>query len=278
MKANRLLTIDPTLPFWLSPGYRRALLVDSFKHFYRGIANITDWRKAGRSVMAGLRLLSRYVGKRVQRAHLLKYETIWEIFSRTGFPQVIVEVGSFNGLDSLEFSRMFPSARVYAFEADPRNYKAVKRNVSIRKQITPIPQAVFNFTGQGVFHASGGDGGGSGSMLFPRPKLVETFPHITFGEQFPVDTTTLSDWSQQNDIKKIDLIWMDAQGAELHILQGMEDLLSEVHVVLLEVWTQPYYEGSGILDELQDYLRGFGFYQTHTWMDGNAGDALFQRT
>ena len=236
-----------------------------------------DWRESGRSFKRGLRLLKKYAEKNVQRVHLLKYEAVWETFLGIGLPQVIVEVGSFDGLDALEFSRMFPSAKVYAFEADPRNFKVVKKNTSLREQIIPVPQAVFDFTGQGIFHASGGDHGASGSMLIPCPIFSDTFPHITFDEQFQVDTTTLLDWSQQNRVDKIDFIWMDAQGAELHILQGMGGLLHELQVVLLEVWRHPYYEGSGVLDQIRAYLRGFGFYQSHSWMDGDAGDALFQK-
>lgn len=177
---------------------------------------------------------------------------------------------------------MFPSARVFAFEADPRNFKVVVKNVGFRKQITPLPYAAFDFTGQGVFHASGIPLSGenptaSGSLLMPASKFREAFPNITFEHDFMVETTTLADWSRQNGITGIDLIWMDAQGSELRILKGMGDLLRSVRAILLEVWTECYYEEGSRLGEIQEYLEKSGFRQNRTWLDGDNGDALFQK-
>lgn len=235
------------------------------------------WRESARALKRGLYLLRRFCQNSVQRVHILKYETIWESFPQKDPPRIIVEIGSFDGLDALELGRMFPAARVYAFEVDPHNFEVVKKNTSIRKQITPIPQAVLDFTGQGVYHASDGDSSASGSMLEPRPIFTESFSHISFSRHFLVDTTTLPDWARQNNVDRIDLIWMDAQGAELRILKRMGNMLRQVRVLLLEVWGHPYYESSGTLTEIQTYLRDFGFYQSHVWMDGDAGDALFQK-
>jgi FkbM family methyltransferase len=53
---------------------------------------------------------------------------------------------------------------------------------------------------------------------------------------------------------------IDAQGAEYPILRGAEKLLSGSCIGLhLELFVIPLYKGIKLLDEVQGYLRGFGF-------------------
>lgn len=194
-----------------------------------------------------------------------------------------MEVGSSDGLDSLELSRIFPSARVFAFEADPHNYALMVRNIAVRNAITPMPFAVFNFTGQGVFYASGSSNSrnaypGSGSLLRPSANVFRDLPDITFNEQFNVETVTLLDWSKQNRVGKIDLLWMDTQGAELQILIGMGELIRTARVIILEVWqAENHYEQGASFEEIKRFLESYGFHLNATWMDQGVGDALFRK-
>lgn len=66
-------------PYWLSPGYRHALLRDSIIHFQQGITSLSHRPEARYSLGQGMRLLLRYMMRWVHIKHLLKYETIWEI-------------------------------------------------------------------------------------------------------------------------------------------------------------------------------------------------------
>lgn len=53
---------------------------------------------------------------------------------------------------------------------------------------------------------------------------------------------------------------IDAQGAEYNILKGAESLLAGSCVGLqLELFVLPMYEGIALMDEVVDYLAGFGF-------------------
>ena len=53
---------------------------------------------------------------------------------------------------------------------------------------------------------------------------------------------------------------IDAQGAEYNILKGSQKLLSNSCVGLhLELFVLPIYEGIALLDEVEKYLRQFGF-------------------
>jgi 2-O-methyltransferase len=281
MKRRQPDEIDLTLPHWLSPPYRRSLLRDSAACLVRATRSLNDGGTATEMLMTSLRLLRRFATRSVQCRHVLKHEAVWQAL-RENPPQVIVEVGSFDGIDAIELSRMFPDAGVYTFEADPRNYEILRRNTSYRARVKPVPKAVFDFTGDGVFHASdsvgsGADGRASGSMLSPTQRFHDAHSGVRFEEEFSVSTVALADWARDEGIEKVDFLWMDAQGAELHILRGMGEDLLGVRAILLEVWKEAFYAGGGAFDEIESFLGRHGFELTHTWIESGVGDALFQR-
>ncbi len=263
------------LPYWLSKKYRRSLITDAIKHLRK---IFTKREMYGHSFLEFIRLLRTYL-KRAPQTHLNKYEAVWKIFC-TNTPKIIVEIGSYNGRDAVELSRMFPPAKVFTFEADANNFEKVKHNVAVRDNITPIQKAIFSHTGVVQFYPSKGiknpsDFRGSGSCLEPRDKLKDTWPELQFDKPIQVPSITLDDWAKENDIKRIDFIWMDAQGAELSILQGTGNLLESVKAILLEIWQESYYKDSGSYNEIRDYLESHGFTQTHCWLEKDSGDVIF---
>ena len=262
-------TCEP-LPFWHSKEYRQALIEDAFRHIRRG---------RSRYFLESVRLLQRAMLKSPPKVHCNKYEAVWELFCANP-PGVIVEIGSYNGKDAMEMSRMFPAAKIFTFEADVDNFETVKNNVSVREQITAINKAVFSHTGTVKFYHSKGLNNpsafrGSGSCLEPGEKLKEAWPELTFGKQVHVPCITLADWAKEKNFDSIDFVWMDAQGAELAILQGAENLLASAGAVMLEVWQQAYYKGTGCYKEIREYLASHGFVEAHRWFENDSGDVLF---
>ena len=82
----------------------------------------------------------------------------------------------------------------------------------------------------------------------------------------------------------IDLLKMDTQGYELHVLAGAEQTIraNNIAVVYSEVLFVPLYKGQAYFPEVYEHLvsRGFGlvnFYDTHYNDDGYLSwcDALF---
>lgn len=74
-----------------------------------------------------------------------------------------------------------------------------------------------------------------------------------------VKSITLDDLCKKHSIGKVDLLCMDAQGAELKILQGAECALKNVRYIITEVNYKPQYEGSCVYEEVKEFLRTFGF-------------------
>lgn len=64
----------------------------------------------------------------------------------------------------------------------------------------------------------------------------------------------------KNFDKKIDLIKIDTQGSEYQILEGgMEVIKRDMPFLFLETWSQPYYEGITLFDEIIMNLRKLGY-------------------
>ena len=139
---------------------------------------------------------------------------------------VILDIGCYDGRDSLAFLEIFPAASIYAFEADRRSidlFRRVTQTASNEKGITLVPNAVGDMDGQVTWHPS--DSGirrhydfqaswsASSSLKLPRRHL-SVFPDVTFLQTESVPCTRLDTWIDEHLgwNRNIDLVWVDVNG------------------------------------------------------------------
>jgi FkbM family methyltransferase len=121
--------------------------------------------------------------------------------------------------------------------------------------------------------------GESSSFLELKEHKIQ-HPDIHEIDRIKLRTTTLPDLLNRNsiDITNYDCLMMDIQGAELHALRGMKDLLSGFRLVYLEVNVEELYAGCGRLPEIIDFLKPYGFVMEEIKMTHCGwGDAAFVR-
>ena len=71
---------------------------------------------------------------------------------------LVIDVGSRDGIQALAFSDMLPEAEVVAFEANPFNFAAMTKCAAFREQrIAVLPLAITNTDGATVFHITDAD-------------------------------------------------------------------------------------------------------------------------
>ena len=102
---------------------------------------------------------------------------------------------------------------------------------------------------------------GNNTGMASKFRLMDpaVFPHeLSVQKEITVAGTTLDTWCRLNNVVP-DLIWMDAQGAELDILKGAENSLASVKVILTEVGLTPYYHGHTLKADIDQYLASKGF-------------------
>lgn len=170
-------------------------------------------------------------------------------------PKIILDIGSRDLEQSIEFYTIYPESKIYAFEPNQSQYNICKnlaQNYSDRIEVFDL--ALSDKNGTSDFYITHGNIGAS-SLLKPWD--------IPFASNTPVsktqvNTITLDSWMLDRGIDKIDVIWMDVQGAELSVLKGLSTLKS-VSYIHCEASQVPYYENHTVKNELETYLKDNGF-------------------
>lgn len=108
--------------------------------------------------------------------------------------------------------------------------------------------------------------GGSGQRLDLRIK-----------ERIAVELRTLDELAAGAGLDgAIDLLKIDTQGAELHVLRGATGILPRVRLIWVEVSFRALYEGSALFADVHAFLsaRGFRCYSIHDGFRGADGELL----
>lgn len=100
---------------------------------------------------------------------------------------------------------------------------------------------------------------------------------VKFVDSFQTETKMLKDVICKYDIP-FNFVNLDIQGVELKALKGMgDDYLNQIQYIYTEVNSDYVYKNCAIIDEIDDYLKQFGFERVETsWCgDFRWGDAFY---
>ena len=180
--------------------------------------------------------------------------------------EVIFDVGACHALESVELSKKYPNAKVYTFEANPVSYNVCLENTEGYDSITVINEAVNDYDGLCKFYpmdkektiTTWEDGNQGASSLY-RANGQYDFIEKYVQYEIEVPCTRLDTFCEKNGIDKIDIIWMDLQGAELKALQSLGSLLDTVQIIHTELEMNPMYEGQCLFSDVNEYLTNNGF-------------------
>lgn len=165
---------------------------------------------------------------------------------------VIFDIGSRDCLQSIEFYHNFPNSKIYAFECNPNTINSCKKNIEKYKdRITLIEEAVCDYDGEINFYpidskkniTSWVDGNPGVSSLFKANIIKKCH--------------TLNTIIKKYNIEKLDIIWMDLQGAELLALKGLGDYIRNVRYIHTKIFHRPIYNCQVLFKELDNYLRNY---------------------
>ena len=127
---------------------------------------------------------------------------------------VVIDCGANIGIFSAVAAK--EGANVYAFE--PSKYirdNYTQKTAKMNGRISVIPYALGDYTGKAVFELNTNE--------VSQSKIKKN--GIEGKNTETVDITTLDEFVQRNDIKKIDFIKADIEGAERDMLRGAENVL-----------------------------------------------------
>lgn len=172
--------------------------------------------------------------------------------------KTIFDVGSLNGIESVYFAQFLPHSNIYSFEANPNSVKLVESNQKYYSNTKCINKAISDYVGKSTFFLSNSNIGAS-SLLKPIGG-----PAGLSYSSIDVDVITIKQFSDDNNIDKVDVLWMDLQGNELNALKGMGDMLNETMAICSEIGLISYYENHTLFKDIHEYLKTFGFEISET--------------
>lgn len=162
----------------------------------------------------------------------------------------VIDVGANIGYYSLLASEIVgPSGRIFSFEPVTKIFDKLLLNSSDHSNITPVQVACGEQGGMTNIYVA--DDSCSAGSRISTP--FENQPAIT--EQ--IKLIKLDDYIED---QKIDMVKIDVEGYEIHVLKGMADILRDnLHIkVFIEVNKKLLAMSGSSPEEIFDYLKLFG--------------------
>jgi FkbM family methyltransferase len=155
---------------------------------------------------------------------------VWEpevteyIGPRVSSGMTTIDVGADTGYYTLFFAkRVGKPGRVVAFEPIPSAIDVLERNIRLNgyNNITVCNFALSSRNGSAILEA-------------PRElSRIDMTKHTSNGNSIEIETRIFDECTTELDIRRIDLVKVDVEGAELDVLLGMRHSLEKHHPALL---------------------------------------------
>jgi len=166
-------------------------------------------------------------------------KAIYEVLMKTGRkaeynvpaslqPETILDIGANIGAASNYFAREFPAARILAFEPVPDNYALLVENTASLPNVSTYPIALGAANARAEISPAT-DGRNLGGF-----SLYERLPADT--ASIMVDVRHAGRFLREQAVKRVDLIKIDAEGAEFDVLTSLDaDFIANVSWIVGEL-------------------------------------------
>lgn len=150
----------------------------------------------------------------------------------------VIELGAHIGYISLYYSKLAgPSGKLYVFEPGANNLPYTRANLanSKIKNIELIEKAVSDTNGTATFYLENITGQSNSLVKDYRvTKKIQTKAHLGLQKNaVEVETIRLDDFVKERNIRKIDFIKIDIEGAEYMAITGMTNILDTMHPTMM---------------------------------------------
>ena len=132
---------------------------------------------------------------------------------------LIIDCGAYVGVSVHFWKRLYPKARVIAFEPDPVNFAALASNCLGLDDVFLHNAALWSSDGTVPFSASASVGG-----------HVASLTNTILGEKIEVRALRLCDFLRE----RVDMLKLDIEGSELEVLLDCRDHLKNVRNIFIE--------------------------------------------
>lgn len=176
---------------------------------------------------------------------------LYEKYHKIRKEDIIIDVGAHVGIFTLKASRKATNGLVVSVEPNPRNYKLLVENIRRNKlkNVVALKTALSNYNGV--------------ARLYTNDPMVQSSVSHSIVKQVSeryveIPVKKLDTIVEGLQLDKVDMIKIDAEGAELEILHGSQNTLKKNNVHLA-IATYHVRAQATETDEVSKYLRSIGF-------------------
>ena len=177
----------------------------------------------------------------------------------------VFDVGARDCDDSAQFAQRFPRATIYAFECNPDTLPACRAVAAAHGNVHLTEKAVSDQAGTIAFYQtdperSATDAPGLAPGTSSMFAATGNYPEEHYAQnRITVEAVTLNAFMRERGIGAIDILWMDVQGAELLVLNGLGERLRDLACVHMEVEFFEIYQGQALFPALHQRMTAAGF-------------------
>ena len=150
----------------------------------------------------------------------------------------------------------FPSSKIVGFEIDKE--VCDKMNLSARDGVKYYPHALGEFNESKELYITNHPM--CSSLYKPNEDLISLYHNFEAAylkSKTTIETITLDNFLETNNIGSLDFIKIDVQGAELDIFRGSKKALKDVLKIVCEVEFIHHYENQPLFGDVCNFLNGY---------------------
>tara|TARA_A100001015_G_scaffold290469_1_gene363510 strand:- start:3676 stop:5712 length:2037 start_codon:yes stop_codon:yes gene_type:complete len=177
---------------------------------------------------------------------------------------VIFDVGAGDCEQTVALYHQFPNATIYAFECNFSQLSKAKQNIeSYLDRIKLVEQPVYIDDQEISFYdidpkntiTTWEDGNPGASSLFQANPAYRVETYVQ--NKRSLDAIRLDRFMQLHSISKVDILFLDNQGAEWHALKSLGKYLYQVSYVFTKVFHTALYKNQSMFSDIDDYLVNY---------------------
>ena len=176
----------------------------------------------------------------------INLESTIKYYVKPELVQTIFDIGAHNGSWAKNIGKYFPNARIYLFKANSAHFP---HNPDIADGSFNV--LLSNEIGVKDFYSIGG----TGDSIYQENSSF--YQHI---KPTNLPTNTIDNLILQNDLPVPSFVKIDVQGAELDVIKGMKNNLSQIRYLLVELNLLDYNMGAPSASDVISHLKALNFF------------------
>ncbi len=154
---------------------------------------------------------------------------------------ICLDIGANIGETTLNFARLAPNGRVYAFEPVPFLHERLKTNIALnRYQHIDIYNLALSDKEEELFFENPSNNNSSGIALSKEPTNTSTLVH----------STTIDEFISSNNIGRVDFIKIDVEGFENFVINGARHTLQQLQPIMVIEIDNRYLKGKNTSEKI----------------------------